>query len=150
MREAPEISLRPLPGSEDDEPRSEVLVDRRATGSVIAGCVLEAAVRCEPGWLLLVTNDTPYEEFLNIHLLDESTAQPLDSARIGGPNSTGTFSNLKLEPPSTVHFRFIDEADWSVRVLPRAKRALPLWPDARGVWRGSRLTRHFEVRRSPA
>jgi hypothetical protein len=149
VRAAPEIALRPLPGSEDEQPRSELLVEGRPTGSVIAGCVLEAAVRCEPGWLVFATNDIPYEEFLNIHLLDES-AKPLDSARIGGPNSTGMFSRLRLEPPATVHFRFIDEADWSVRVLSRPKRTLPWRPDARGVWRGAGLTRHFEVRRTPA
>jgi hypothetical protein len=149
MRIAAEISLHPLPGGDDDEPRSEVLVEGRPTGSVIAGRVLEAAVECEPGWLLFVTNDIPYEEFLNIHFLDKA-ASPLDSARIGGPNSTGTFASLTLEPPSTVHFRFIDEADWSVRVLSRPKRGLPWWPDARGVWRGTGLARYFEVRRTPA
>jgi hypothetical protein len=148
MRLAGEISLRPLAAGSDDEPRSEVVIDSRPTGSIVSGCVLEAAVDCAAGWLLFVTSDTPYEEMLTIHLLDRG-GRPLDSAHVGGPYTTGAFTSLRLDPPSTVHFRFIDNADWSVRVLPAPRRALPWWPDARGVWRGSRLTRHFEVRRQP-
>ena len=149
MRLAPEIALRALPGGEDDEPRGEVLIEGRATGTIVAGTVMEAAVRCATGWLVFATDGTPYEEFLNIHFLD-AAARALDAARIGGPNTTGLFSALRLDPPSTVHFRFIDEADWSVEILPAPKRALPWWPDARGVWRSRAVTRYFEVRRTPA
>jgi hypothetical protein len=93
-----------------------------------------------------MTDDTPFEEMLAIHLLDDK-GKLLDSARIGGPYTTGSFSNLQLDPPATVHFRFIDDGDWSVRMLETAQYALPWWPDARGVWRGARLKRWFEVHR---
>jgi hypothetical protein len=148
VRVADEISLRPITTGEVAA-RSEVSIAGRATGSIVTGCVLEAAVRCEPGWLLFVTDDTPYEEMLAIHLLDEQ-GKLLDSARIGGPYTTGVFSNLRLDPPATARFNFIGDAGWSVRVLGRARPALPWWPDTRGVWRGSRLWRHFEVRRERA
>jgi hypothetical protein len=148
VRVADEIALRPVAPGADGAVRSEVIIGGRPTGSVITGVVLEAAVHCAPGWLLFVTDDIPYEEMLTIHLLDPD-GRPLDSAGIGGPYTTGTFSSMRLDPPSTVRFRFIDDADWFVEILGRPKRALPWWPDARGVCRGARIGRHFVVGRQP-
>lgn len=145
MRLADEVELR-AHSTGKDGPRSNVWIAGHPTGSVVSGCMLKAAVRCARGWLLFVTDDTPFEEMLAIHLLDDK-GKLLDSARIGGPYTTGSFSDLHLDPPATVHFRFIDDVDWSVRVLETAQYALPWWPDARGVWRGARLKRCFEVHR---
>lgn len=147
MRLTDDITLRPQPFN--DEPSGEVWIAGRSTGTIVSGCVLEAAVRCRRGWLLFVTDGVPYEDMLTIHLLDER-GRLLDSARIGGPYATGSFSQVRVEPPAIVRFRFIDDADWSVRVLDKPRPAVPWWPDARGVWRGARLTRHFELRRTPA
>ena len=146
MRVADEIALRPLAAGADAAVRSEVLIAGRPTGAVITGVVLEAAVHCAPGWLLFLTDDVPFEELLTIHLLDREGGL-LDSASIGAPYTTGTFSSMRLDPPSTVRFRFIDDADWFVEILDRPKRALPWWPDARGVRRGARVARHFIVGR---
>lgn len=145
MWRAVDVELRPR-ATGGDKPCSDVLIAGRPADSPVSGSVLEAAVRWSLGWLLFVTDDTPSEEVLAIHLLDNK-GRLLDSAYVGGPYTTGTFSDLRLEPPATVHFRFIDDADWSVRLLDKPKRALPWWPDARGVWRGARLARYFQVHR---
>lgn len=141
-----EIALR-ADVPERDGPCSEVLISGRKTGTVVSGAVLEAALRCAGTWLLFVSDGVPSEDMLSIYLLDDG-GRMLDAARIGGPYTTGSFSGLRLDPPSTAHFRFIDDAGWSVRVLETAKFSLPWWPDARGVWRGARPWRHFEVRRT--
>ena len=112
----------------------------------MSGCVLEAAVECDPGVLLFVTDDVPDEETLSIHLLDRG-GKVIDSARIGGPYTTGTFRNLTLEPPSAVRFRFIDDAEWCVELLDPPRVSVPWLPDAKGVWRDAKLTRHMTVRR---
>lgn len=130
-----------------DGPCSEVLIAGRKSGTVVSGRVLEAALRCAGTWLLFVSDDVPSEDMLSIYLLDDG-GRMLDSARIGGPYTTGSFSGLRLDPPSTVHFRFIDDAGWSVRVLENGQFSVPWWPDARGVWRGAQLLRRFEVRRT--
>lgn len=146
MQLTDEIALRAdVPGR--DGPCAEVLIAGRRSGTFVSGAVLEAALRCAGTWLLFVSDDVPSEDMLSIYLLDDS-GRLLDAARIGGPYTTGSFSGLRLDPPSTVHFRFIDDAGWSVRVLETAKCSLPGWPDARGVWRGARLWRRFEVRRT--
>lgn len=146
MQLTDEITLRAgVPGR--DGPCSEVLISGRSSGTIVPGAVLEAAVRCAGTWLLFVSDDVPSEDMLSIYLLDDG-GRRLDSARIGGPYTTGSFSGLRLEPPSTVHFRFIDDARWSVRLLQKAQFSLPWWPDARGVWRGPQMLRRFEVRRT--
>lgn len=146
MQLSDDIALQPQGAVDQGSPRSEILIAGRPTGSVVPGSVLEAAVRCAPGWLLFVIDDTPYEEMLAIYLID-AQGRLLDSAHIGGPYTTGSFSALRLDPPATAHFRFIDDADWSVHVLDEAHLVLPWWPDARGVWRGARLIGRFELRR---
>lgn len=155
MRLAPEVQLRPVTldaparrreDAESREPRSLVLVNDRPIGDPIPGCRLEAAIECRPGWLLFVTDDVPFEEMLRVLLIGRD-GQLIDSATVGGPYATGSFSGLRLEPPSRVHFRFIDDADWAVDIFDRSRAAVPWWPDAKGVWRGSQLSRHFAIRR---
>ena len=79
---------------------------------------------------------------MRIHLL-ASDDRLLDSAHVGGLCATGSFSHFRLEPPRTVLFRFIDDAEWTVEVLDAPKPSMPWWPDARGAWRGSRMARRF-------
>jgi hypothetical protein len=144
MQIATNVTLSRLP--DRDGTRSVVLISNQSVGTEVAGCVLEAAVECTPGWLLFVTDDTPDEQMLAIHLLDRG-GHLVDSAQIGGPYTTGTFTDLRLEPPSVVHFRFIDDADWSVEVLDRPHFSVPWLPDAKGVWRSGQFTRQMTVRR---
>ncbi|NML15569.1 hypothetical protein [Azohydromonas caseinilytica] len=142
-----DLTLRPR-STGQDELCSEVLLAGHPCGTVVSGQVLEAAVRCPGGWLLFVTDGVPFEDMLSVHLLNRE-GRLLDSARIGGPYTTGSFANLRLEPPGTVHFDFIDNARWSVRLLQQPRPALPWLPDMPGVWRGPRLQRHFEIHRDP-
>ena len=127
--------------------RSEVLIRGQRSGTLVPGSVLEAALRTDSGWLLFLTHDVPYEEMLSIYLLSDAGGL-LDSATIGGPYASGSFRGLRTEPPATVHFNFIDNADWHLRVLDRPRLTLPWWPDARGVWRGGRLRRSFVIGRA--
>ncbi len=147
MRISTDLTLHPRSNEGPEGSQSEILIAGQRSGSVIKGQVLEAAVDCAGKWLLFVTDDVPYEEFLRIYLWDAKEGV-LDSACIGSPYSTGTFSQLRLEPPHTVHFHFIDEAEWSVRIRETLRWALPWWPDTRGVWRGRRFRRHFEIQRN--
>lgn len=150
MRIATEVSTRPIEGSTDTSPpASEILVDDTPTGAVVGGAFLEAAIRCNEVFLLFMTDDTPFEEFLSIHLLDGHW-QLLDSARLGAAYSTGSFSALRLTPPDSVRFRFIGDTDWTVEMLRRPGFRLPFVGDAPGVSRAIGFSRHFIVRGNPA
>src|SRR5690606_40531841 len=99
MRLDDRITIERLPRSHEDEPpKSQILVDGVPTGKHVAGAVLEGAVQWNSFRVLFTTDDVPFEDQLTIVLLDRDL-QELDSARIGGPYSTGTFSSLPLIQP---------------------------------------------------
>lgn len=150
MRIAGEVSARRI-GSDAGAapPTSEILLDGAPTGAIVSGALLEAAVHADGRWLLFMTDDSPFEEMLSIHLLDDSW-RLLDSAVLGGAYSTGSFSALRLVPPGTAHFHFIGDADWSVEILPRAGFRVPFLADASGVSRKLGFSRHFVVRGKPS
>jgi hypothetical protein len=146
---APEVTTRPVAGAgEDAIPESEVLLAGAPTGRVVPGAVLEAAVRWDGRLLLFLTDDIPHEESLGIHLLDAGL-RLLDTARLGGPYSTGSFSSLELTEPGTVRFRFIGDTTWSVELLPRPGFRVPFLSEPPGVSRGFGFSRHFIVRGRP-
>lgn len=128
--------------------RSVVVVNGMRTRACVSGSVLEAAVRCVPGWLVFLTDDTPFEEMLHIGLVATS-GELLDTSTIGAMYGTGTFESLRLEPPDTVRFRFFQDADWSIEVFDRPRLAIPFRSDVRFAWRGRRLRHHFRIDRDP-
>jgi len=139
---------RVIEADEDKTPRSELFVGGQAKGKFVSGAVLEAAVQYDSFYLIFMTDDVPFEEMLSIHLLDVQL-NVLDSAVIGGPYSTGSFSSLELIEPSTLRFRFIGDTTWSVELLPRRMFRIPFISEPLGVWRRFGFTRHFVVRGNP-
>lgn len=149
MRTAVELTTKRVDRSGDDEmPKSEILINGKSTGKLVSGMVLEAAVQWENFFLLFMTDDIPYEEMLRILLLDNQL-NLIDSALIGGPYSTGSFSSLHLIEPNTVCFRFIGDTTWCVELLSRPGFRIPFISEPLGVWRSLRFSRHFIVRGNP-
>jgi len=150
MRVAGEVTTRVVEGAvEGDIPASEVYREGRASGTRVSGAILEAAVQWQDRcYLLFLTDDVPQEDMLSIHLLDDRL-KLLDSAVIGSPYSTGSFTSLELREPNTVRFRFIGETTWSVELLPRPVLRLPCFSEPRGVRRAFGFSRHFLVRGNP-
>lgn len=145
---ATDVAIERLGTADDALPRSELVVAGQRTGWLVRGAVLEAALRCDERLLLFMTDDRPYEESLSLHLFD-ADGQLLDSATLGAPYSTGTFSGLAVEPPDSIRFRFIGGTDWRVRLLPRRRWRWPPLPDAPGVRHRPGLTQYFVVSGRP-
>jgi len=150
MQFADEIKIRPVGDVDPEESlKSEVLRLDRLTGTLVTGVVLETAIRTDAGqYILFLTDDILFEDFLNIHLLD-SAGNLLDSASIGSPYSTGTFSLIRTEPPDKIRFGFIGETEWVVEVLSRPTLRIPMISEPKGVWRSRKLRRHFEIHGEP-
>lgn len=149
MRIESELTLRLIDaGGDEDEPVSEILLNGQSTARRVTGAVLEGAVQWTNCHLLFVTDDVPYEEMLRIVLLD-SAFSTMDSARIGSPYSSGSFSGLTLVEPNTVRFRFIGDTDWRVELLPRPQLRMPFFSEPPGVYRAFGLSRHFVVHGNP-
>lgn len=148
IRFAERLTTRRLDDPEANEsPRSEVLLDGHAVGIVLRGATLETAIEQDGMTLLFMTDDTPFEEVLSLHLLSPEM-RLLDSAYLGFPYSTGTFALLGCEG-NVARFRFFGGCDWTVELLPRPQRRVPLLGEPRGVWRRFGFSRHFVVRGNP-
>ena len=150
MRVAQQITLRPVAeATETAPPTSEIVLNGTPTGRRIEGATLEAAVEWNSSYLLFVTDDVPHEEMLRIVLLDREL-DVLDTALIGGPYSTGSFSALELHAPDTVKFRFIGGSPWTVELRPTSSFRLPLISEPRGVHRPFGFSRRFVVHGAPS
>jgi hypothetical protein len=146
--EADEVSTRPVAETETEPLRSEVCLRGRATGQLVAGATLEAALETGGRYLLFLTDGIPHEDMLAIHLVD-GAGRLLDSARLGQPYSTGIFEDLRSEGSDAAWFRFLGDADWHVEVFAQPHLAVPLLPDAPGVSRPLALRRWFRVHAEP-
>ena len=149
IRETTEIQIKLLKEvSENADPRCEIVAKGVATGSVVPGAYLEAAVQWGECHLLFLTNDCPFEETLNIYLFDKQW-RLLDSAEMFYIYSTGSFSDLKLTAPNRAQFRFFGDTDWELEIFDAPQFRFPWLGEPVGVIRGFGFTRHFLVRGSP-
>jgi len=148
MQIVKELSTKLVHKGEDEVPASEVLLYGVSTGKLVSGKLLEAAVEWESRYLVFMTDDVPFEEMLSIHLLDDQM-NLLDSARIGSPYSSGSFSSLLLCEPNTVQFRFIGDTLWRIELLSRPTFRIPFISEPPGVKRPMGFFRHFIVHGNP-
>jgi len=147
MRVANELTIRSL-SADGDIPQCELLRDGVPVGQRLPGAVLEAAVQWQDHYLLFITDDVPHEDLLHIVLLDAQW-RTVDCAMLGGPYSTGSFSSLRLQAPSTVRFRFIGDTDWELELLSASAFRIPLLGDPVGVTRRFGFSRRFVLRSKP-
>ena len=142
------FALEPVaPPTELKEGRARLRLDGRDTGVELPGQVLEGAVGVEDAWLLFVTHDVPYEEQLDIVLLDAGL-RVQDTVSLGGMATTGLFRDLRAEGDGAA-FSFIGGAPWRVRVLPRGRLRWPLALPV-GVSRPFGFTTRLDLRRLSA
>ncbi len=115
------------------------------TGIRLDGAKLQAAVAWLDLFLLVITDENGYEDFVNLHLLD-AHLKILDTASVGSPYNSGQFGGLALAPPNQLTFSFPGEAHaWRITLYEKPRLSRPLLPFS-GVWRSLTIRRHFDVR----
>jgi hypothetical protein len=132
----------------DVQPLSEILIAGVGTKKIIEGATLEAALRWNDYVLLFLTDDIPFEETLNIYLLDRD-ANVIDLARMYHIYATGVFSDLDLSEPDAVRFRFFGGRIWTLRLFTDRTFALPFFADPIGVHRPCKFSRMFALQSQP-
>lgn len=146
---AQEFSIRRIAEATDTTaPQSQLLVNGNAIESFIEGAILEACIQYLEFLVIFTTNDCPYEESLNIHLLSPSY-EILDSATLAWPYGTGSFKILDIVEPNIIEFQFFVEKPWQIELFPEQRLLFPFLREPRGVWRKFKLRCHFKVREKP-
>lgn len=141
----PGYAIRALtPPTPDSTPTSEIIVTGVPTGKIIEGAVFEAALRWNEYVLLFLTDDVPFEDTLNIYLLD-TDLNIVDSAHMFFMYSTGIFSDLDLTQPDTVRFCFFGGIVWTLQLFPKKTFTLPMISDPTGVNRPFTFFRMFQI-----
>jgi hypothetical protein len=142
------FSLAPAPPDAQGGARARLLKNGAPTGLVLPGRALEAQFETADGRaLLFLVHDAPFEEQLEIVLLDRAGAVE-DSLRLLKAYAPGLLRDLAAGPGEAVSFRFHGQARRRVEVSPRPRLALPFGGPRSGASRP--LTWPLRWRRSLA
>lgn len=127
---------------------SELVLHGRPTGLIVTGAVLEAAVEWQGYRIAFLTDNILFEDMLRIYMFDANMAL-VDAAVLGAMYCTGAFSDLSLQPPDALTFRFFGGIVWRMVLLAERDLALPFFSDPRGVSRKFKFFRHFRIEGKP-
>lgn len=133
---------------ENGPPRSKVFFKGQSTGISIPGAVLECAASLKEYYVLFTTDDIPQEDTLHICLLNDGL-RLLDYANVGAMYSTGHLSDLRIEEPDKIHFRFIGDTTWTLRIADKPSFHMPVLRDPKGVSRPIRFSTYLQLEAEP-
>ena len=122
-------------------PKSRVVAGAAATDTVIDGVVLEAQFRSAQGFVLLTSDDTPFEEVLHVRLLD-AQFRVVDGVDLGQAYHPGLLRNLRVSGDAELCFSFFGDDCWLLRVEPQARLRWGHRPYASARYTGPWLRRH--------
>ena len=113
--------LAPVPVGEKETPRSKLLFDGTPTGTTVPGVVLDAQYRYGERYLLLTTENIPYEEALHILLLDQGF-RVLDHLELSHAFAPGTLTDVEPAGDGRLRFSLFGGDRWELTVLPAPRR----------------------------
>lgn len=128
----------PTQATREDVPRCELRIDGAPTGRFLAGQLLEQQFEVGTRYLLLVTEDSPFEELLHLYLLDADLSL-LDERELGQPYTPGVLQDVAPVSRDQLQFSFFGGDLWRLTVLERPRRLWRDWTQAQPRRRLSRL-----------
>jgi len=114
------FAVNPIKG---ELPRSALLFDGKDTGIVVDGLMLEKQIQLSAGYLLLLTENCPYEEGLHIYLLDQDL-RVLDGIELSQPYAPALLSGFTCDAENSFSFSFFGEERWRLALLKSPARML--------------------------
>ena len=117
MQPIAEFSLKPIAGP---LAQSALLWRGDPVRLVVDGLELEQQFGLETGYLLLLTENCPYEEGLHIYLLD-ADRRMRDAIALGAPYAPALLHTIQSHEPAALTFSFFGNDQWrlTVRAMPR-------------------------------
>ena len=124
--------------------RCEVVLGGNSTGILVPGHILEAAVQVDDSrYILFLTDDVIFEEFLTIALIDIRSGLK-EIIRLGQAYSTGIFGDLSFHEAS-INFRFLSDNIWSLSVFDSPRLRFPFGSGPAGVKRAPGLKKYMTM-----
>lgn len=122
------FTVEPTPPVERDRTdESFLLFDGRQTGRILKGVTIEAQYRCGEAYLLLTTEDSPFEEGLHIYFLG-ADYEVLDEVELSHIYTPGGLENLRVTEENALEFSFFGDDVWRLTVLEQPRRGIPNSP----------------------
>jgi hypothetical protein len=113
------FSLQRHPDQPGHGPHCDLLWNHRPVGLVLQGAVMEAQFSLPAGgYLLLVTDDCPFEEGLHIYLLN-AWYELVEQDILGCPYTAAIVENVKATGDNVVTFSFIGDHQVTVYDQPQ-------------------------------
>jgi len=117
-----DFTLQPPP---DQAPsRRSRLFYRGQAVADLDGRSLEFQFQCGPDYLLLLTEDNPYEETLHVYLLGPDL-KLLDRLDLENPYSSGILADVQAVSERRLEFSFFGNDRWRLTVLPSPQYCWP-------------------------
>lgn len=124
--------------TEIDELYSDLLFENNKI-TTISGKTIEYQFQYQGNYLLLITNNSPFEETLYVYYLNQNL-QIIDTAEISQIYTGGILDNIKTNTDSLT-FTFFDNTDnWQIKILSPPKRTF-------SIGFGSPVKRPFSIGR---
>ena len=124
-----------------DRSRAELILDAKLTGHTVSGVVLEQQFAVKLGYLLLTTDDCPFEECLHAILLDFNLHQ-IDQVDLIHPYTPGLFSDMQLISDESITFSFFGKDRWQLSIYDKPRFQI-LAPFSSVRYQGFILKRHY-------
>jgi hypothetical protein len=137
-----EIALFRLEPMPDEFPQARVIAEERPTDTVLEGHVLEAQYHCALGFLLLTSDDNPYEEALHIRLLDLHF-QVIDAVDLRQIYHPAMLRNLQVIGHNSLMFSFFGDDCWRLDIDVQARIRWDVHLFASVSYPGRRLRSHY-------
>jgi hypothetical protein len=110
---------------EGERPQSDLLWRDAPLGIRVDGASLEKQWRLAPGYVIFLTEGSPYEEGLHIYLLDDDR-RIVDGLELSGPYASAILKDAVVEGDAAVSFSFFGDDRWRLDVNPTARRSFRL------------------------
>jgi hypothetical protein len=142
MKGISKFTLQPLPSEKDDEDEthSALLSDGEPTDVTLDGTSLDAQFEHNQNFILFVTYDSPYSEFLHIYLLDKKFVI-LDQLQMSKDWATPFqfVGELEIIDPNQLRFSFFGNDLWLLTILEKPEFMLPKLPILSLYWKPLRF-----------
>lgn len=132
------------PATETEPAKCTITIRTEESSAILEGEHCEACIQYQSFFVVLTTNNCPYEESLNIHYLNHKL-KLLDRATLVWPYNTGSFSLTGFIEPNKLRFQFFNDETWTLEAYSTKQFFVSALSEPKGVWRRFGFYHYFKI-----